>query len=91
MNTSPTITISTLDEALVSVSKYADGKISLRELEEAVSFEAADLLSRLGLAILKISHMHPATFRPQFVEPPTITAVGQSRLAKLAHSKSPNS
>ncbi|WP_371365403.1 hypothetical protein ACA097_19640 [Pseudomonas sp. QL9] len=88
MKKTSAITIADLDEALASVGNYTTGKISLKELEEAVSIEAADLLTRLGLAILKISHMHPASFRPQFIEPPTITTVGQSRLSRLIQTKS---
>lgn len=91
MNTSSAVTIKSLDQALVTVSKYVDGKISLKDLEESVSFESADLLTRLGLANLKGSYMDPVSFRPKFLEPPTITVVGRSRLARLAQTELPSS
>lgn len=87
MNSEEKLLVERLDAALIAIGRYADGEVSLKDLEASVSVEVADLLQRLGLAILKISHMPPRSFSPQFLEAPKITTVGQARLARITRGK----
>ncbi|MDR0208507.1 MAG: hypothetical protein LBJ33_05005 [Pseudomonas putida] len=69
-----------LDAALVAFARYKIGEIKIFDLEQAMSFEAGDALSRSGLVRFSITKMVSGRYRISDEGENAITEAGRDRL-----------
>lgn len=69
-----------LDKALVEFARYKIGEIKIFDLEQAMSFEAGDVLSKSGLVRFSITKMVSGRYRISDEGENAITEAGRDRL-----------
>lgn len=69
-----------LDAALVAFARYKIGEIRIFDLEEAMSFEVGETLSRSGLVRFSIAKMVSGRYRISDEGENAITDAGRDRL-----------
>lgn len=69
-----------LDAALVAFARYKIGEIRIFDLEEAMSFEVGEALSRSGLVRFSIAKMVSGRYRISDEGENAITDAGRDRL-----------
>ncbi|WDG44998.1 hypothetical protein PUP72_13665 [Pseudomonas synxantha] len=69
-----------LDEALVAFARYKIGEIKIFDLEQAMSFEVGEALSRSGLVRFSIARMASGRYRISDEGENAITDAGRDRL-----------
>ncbi|ANY86499.1 MULTISPECIES: hypothetical protein [Pseudomonas] len=69
-----------LDAALVAFARYKIGEIKIFDLEQAMSFEAGEALSRSGLVRFAITKMVSGRYRISDEGENAITEAGRDRL-----------
>lgn len=69
-----------LDEALVAFARYKIGEIKIFDLEQAMSFEVGEALSRSGLVKFSIARMASGRYRISDEGENAITDAGRDRL-----------
>lgn len=69
-----------LDAALVAFARYKIGEIKIFDLEQAMSFEAGEALSRSGLVRFSIAKMVSGRYRISDEGENAITEAGRDRL-----------
>lgn len=69
-----------LDAALVAFARYKIGEIRIFDLEEAMSFEVGEALSRSGLVRFSIAKMVSGRYRISDEGENAITDTGRDRL-----------
>lgn len=69
-----------LDQALVAFARYKIGEIKIFDLEQAMSFEVGEALSRSGLVRFSITRMVSGRYRISDEGENAITRAGRERL-----------
>ncbi|MCP1510982.1 hypothetical protein [Pseudomonas rhodesiae] len=69
-----------LDAALVAFARYKVGEIKIFDLEQAMSFEVGEALSRSGLVRFSIAKMASGRYRISDEGENAITDAGRDRL-----------
>ncbi|WP_339496900.1 hypothetical protein [Pseudomonas sp. EA_15y_Pfl1_P101] len=69
-----------LDAALVAFARYKIGEIKIFDLEQAMSFEVGEALSRSGLVRFSIAKMGSGRYRISDEGENAITDAGRDRL-----------
>ena len=69
-----------LDAALVAFARYKIGEIKIFDLEQAMSFEVGEALSRSGLVRFSIAKMASGRYRISDEGENAITQAGRDRL-----------
>ena len=69
-----------LDAALVAFARYTIGEIKIFDLEQAMSFEVGEALSRSGLVRFSIAKMVSGRYRISDEGENAITDAGRDRL-----------
>ncbi|MBB6287666.1 MULTISPECIES: hypothetical protein [unclassified Pseudomonas] len=69
-----------LDAALVAFARYKIGEIKIFDLEQAMSFEVGEALSRSGLVRFSIAKMASGRYRISDEGENAITDAGRDRL-----------
>ncbi|AIZ32876.1 hypothetical protein ACE1YR_14980 [Pseudomonas sp. K1(2024)] len=83
MDTVQSISQREMDAALVAFARFKIGEIKLFDLEQAMSFDAGDALSRSGLVRFSISKMASGRYRISDEGENAITQAGRERLEAL--------
>lgn len=80
------VTQKTIDDALVTVSLYAVREISLKELEERLSYEAALALSKTGMVNISVAKLMSGRYIFRFTLSPKIMPSGTERLKQISNN-----
>ncbi|MFK3817092.1 hypothetical protein ACI2KG_10835 [Pseudomonas sp. NPDC089407] len=72
-----------LDTALVAFTRFKIGEIKLFDLEQAMSFEVGEALSRSGLVRFSITRMVSGRYRLRDEGENAITEAGRDRLQMI--------
>ncbi|WP_342648765.1 hypothetical protein [Pseudomonas sp. REB1044] len=83
MDTVQSISQREMDAALVAFARFKIGEIKLFDLEQAMTFDAGDALSRSGLVRFSISKMASGRYRISDEGENAITQAGRERLEAL--------
>lgn len=83
MDTVQSISQREMDAALVAFARFKIGEIKLFDLEQAMSFDAGDALSKSGLVRFSISKMASGRYRISDEGENAITQAGRERLEAL--------
>lgn len=72
-----------LDSALIAFTRFKIGEIKLFDLEQAMSFEVGEALSRSGLVRFSISKLPSGRYRISDEGETAITDAGRARLQRI--------